>query len=172
MVNIKNIVVGCLRTNCYIVENDVDCLVIDPGDEFDKIVKSIDKNVVGVLLTHHHFDHVGALEDILNYYKVSCYNKSNLEEGSNKISSFKFDVIYNPGHTLDSISFIFDDVMFSGDFIFEGTIGRCDLGGNVNLMLDSIKKVLKSDKDYHIFPGHGNSTTLDKERVILESWLN
>lgn len=169
--NIKKIVVGDLRTNCYILEKDRECLVIDPGDEFDKIRNSIDKKVVGVLITHRHFDHVGALKEILNFYDVSFYDKTNLVEGLNTINDFKFEVVYNPGHTLDSISFIFDDIMFSGDFIFEGTIGRCDLGGDFNFMKDSIRNILKRDTNYKIYPGHGHYTYLDDERGNLESWL-
>ena len=169
--NIKRIEVGYLKTNCYIVENNDECLVIDPGDEFDKIKDNITKNVVGVIITHNHFDHVGAVDDILKYYNVSLYNKDNLKEGSNKIGNFEFDIIYNSGHTMDSISIIFNNIMFSGDFIFEDTIGRCDLGGDFNNMKESIKKILKSDINYKIYPGHGNSTFLDKERKNLESWL-
>ena len=59
--NIKRIEVGYLKTNCYIIENNGECLVIDPGDEFDKIKNNISKNVVGVIITHNHFDHVGAV---------------------------------------------------------------------------------------------------------------
>ena len=164
--NIKVIKVGMLETNCYILENDEECLIIDPGDDVDKICDNISKKVVGVLLTHRHFDHVGALEGILNIYKVPVYNKSNLDEGDIFIGSFKFSVNYNPGHTMDSISFIFDDIMFSGDFVFEGCIGRWDLGGDFSLMQSSIKFLLKSNINYKIYPGHGNITTLEKERDI------
>ena len=169
--NIKRIVVGSLDTNCYIVENELDCLIIDPGDEFHKIRDNITKKVVGVLVTHRHFDHVGVLEEILKFYNVKCYDKSNLINGENNISSFKFNVIYNPGHTFDSISFIFDNNMFSGDFIFQGTIGRCDLGGDINLMKDSINDILNSEINYIIYPGHGECTTLNEERVNLDYWL-
>ena len=62
----------------YIIEKNNECLIIDPGDDFDKIIKNVDKKVIGVLLTHRHFDHVGVLNDILDYYKVKCYDKSNL----------------------------------------------------------------------------------------------
>lgn len=169
--NIKTIVVGMLDTNCYIVENELECLIIDPGDEFLKIRENISKKVVGVLLTHRHFDHVGALDEVVNYYNTYIYDINNLKVGKNKISTFEFIVNFNPGHTMDSISFIFDDVMFSGDFIFEGTIGRCDLGGNFIDMQESIKELLKSKIDYKILPGHGNSTTLSNERNMLESYI-
>lgn len=169
--NIKNIKVGMLNTNCYILENDDECLIIDPGDEFDKIRDNISKKVIGVLLTHRHFDHIGAVISVSDYYKCNVYAKNNLIEGNNKIGSFEFNVKYNPGHTMDSISFIFEDIMFSGDFIFLGTIGRCDIGGNFSLMQESIKELLNSDINYKIYPGHGKSTTLISERKMLEGYL-
>lgn len=169
--NIKKVVVGLLETNCYILEKNDICLVIDPGDNFDKIKSCIDKKVVGVLLTHRHFDHIGAIDELTEYYKVSIYDIKNLNEGINKIKDFEFEVFYNPGHTKDSISFIFTDVMFSGDFIFNGTIGRWDLGGNNIDMKNSISKILKSKINYKIYPGHGENTYLDDEKDMLNSWL-
>ena len=168
---IKTVVVGELETNCYIVENEDSCLVIDPGDEFLKIKNTIDKKVIGVLLTHRHFDHVGALKEIVDYYNVPVYDKNNLSIGVNKIGDFEFSVNYNPGHTLDSISFIFDNIMFSGDFIFKGCIGRTDLGGDFSLMQNSIRNILKSENNYKIYPGHGEITMLNDEREMLGYYL-
>ena len=122
--NIKKVVVGYLETNCYILEKDEECLIIDPGDNFEMIKSNIDKNVIGILLTHNHFDHIGALNDLVKYYNVKVYDKSNLKEGNNKINDFEFDIFYNPGHTDESISFIFKDLMFSGDFIFKGRLNQ------------------------------------------------
>ena len=169
--NIKNVVVGNLETNCYILEKDKECLIIDPGDEFNKIRDNIDKKVVGILLTHRHFDHVGALDKLTECYGVNVYDKSNLKEGLNGIGAFEFNVVYNPGHTEDSISFIFNDIMFSGDFIFFGTIGRWDLGGNIIDMKNSIIKILNSKTNYKIYPGHGYITYLDNEREMLEYYI-
>lgn len=166
--NVKCVVVGRLETNCYILEKDGDVIIIDPGDEFDNIKSNIIGNVVGILLTHNHFDHIGALDKCKNYYNVSVYDYSNLEEGRVSIGKFDFLVKYNLGHTMDSISFIFGDNMFTGDFIFKGAIGRCDLGGDYSLMQESVRKILKSDKDYKIFPGHGDITSLNAEREMLE----
>lgn len=168
---VKTVVVGMLNTNCYVLEKGDECLIIDPGNNFDKIKENINKKVVGVLLTHRHFDHIGALDDVLNNYNVSVFDRNNLKEGTNDLNSFKFEVKYNPGHTMDSISFIFDDIMFTGDFVFEGCIGRCDLGGDFYLMQNSIKDLLKLKKDFKILPGHGNSTTLNNERSMLESYI-
>ena len=170
--NIDVVKVGYLETNCYILEKNNNILLIDPGDESYKIIDKVrDKKLLAILITHNHFDHVGALKEILNYYNIQVFDKDNLSKGLNNIGLFNFEVMYNPGHTKDSISFIFDNIMFSGDFIFEGTIGRCDLGGDFNIMTDSIQRLLKSNKNYIIYPGHGNSTSLDKERNNLESWL-
>lgn len=169
--NIKTVVVGVLETNCYIVENSDECLVIDPGDEFIKIKNSIDKKVVGVILTHKHFDHIGALKEMVDYYNIPVYDINNLKEGKCSIGSFDFVVNYNFGHTMDSISFIFDNIMFSGDFIFKGCIGRTDLGGDFSVMQDSIRKILKCENNYKIYPGHGDVTTLDEERATLKFYL-
>ncbi len=88
--NIKNIKVGPLKTNCYILENNSECLIIDPGDEAINIAKIITKKVVGIIITHYHFDHVGALNDLKIKYDCPVYDKTNLKEGINTISSFNF----------------------------------------------------------------------------------
>ena len=155
----------------YFLEKEKECLIIDPGDEFETIKNNINKKVVGVLLTHRHFDHIGALEDLIRFYSVNIYDKSNLKAGINKINDFEFEVYYNPGHTNDSISFIFNDVMFSGDFIFFGTIGRWDLGGNIIDMQNSIIKILNSKINYKIYPGHGSITFLNDEREMLKYYI-
>lgn len=159
--------VGYLEENCYIVSNNDKCLVIDPGDESDKIIESIgNKKVIAILITHHHFDHIGALEEIKNKYNVEVYDYSNLKEGTNIIDDFKFEVIYNPGHTSDSISFYFkeDNIMFVGDFIFKDTVGRCDLGGSITDMKNSINKLKEYHEDIIIYSGHGDKTTLNYEK--------
>lgn len=161
---IDRVVVGPLATNCYILTINDKCLVIDPGDEFDKINKIIgDKKVVGVIITHYHFDHIGAL----NYFnKDLILDKNNLEEKEYNINNFKFEVIYTPGHKEDAITIYFkeDCVMFTGDFLFRDGIGRIDLpGGNYKDMLNSLEKMKKYDKNIKIYPGHGLETYLYKE---------
>lgn len=161
---IHKVVVGPLEENCYVLEENNSVLVIDPGDEIEKIKKVINnKKVVGVLITHNHFDHVGAL----SYFdKDKIYKHDNLEEKEYNIDNFKFNVIYTPGHSQDSVSYYFkeENLLFGGDFIFHLSIGRCDLeGGNYNKMLNSIDKIKKYPKDMVIYPGHGISTTLINE---------
>jgi glyoxylase-like metal-dependent hydrolase (beta-lactamase superfamily II) len=157
--------VGYLETNCYILDIDNHVLVIDPGDEFDKINTVINNRVIdGVLITHGHFDHVGALD---SFKKNTIHDYYNLDEGIHEIGKFKFDVIYTPGHKEDSVTFYFkeDKVMFVGDFIFKDSIGRTDLpGGNTIDMLSSINKIKKYDDDIKLYPGHGPSTSLGYEK--------
>lgn len=161
---IEKVIVGSLEENCYVLIKDNNALIIDPGDEIDKIKKVIENlNIVGVLITHHHFDHIGAL----SYFdKNKIYDYYNLEEKEYNIGPFKFTVIYTPGHSSDSISYYFkeENILFCGDFIFYNSIGRCDLPtGDFSIMLKSIEKIKKYPKDMKIYPGHGRSTTLGYE---------
>lgn len=158
---IDRVVVGYLQTNCYILSIGNNCLVIDPGDEYNKIKHVIgNKNVAGVIVTHNHFDHVGALS-----YFDNIYDYHNLKEGINNIGDFSFEVIYTPGHTDDSIVIYFkdDNVMFVGDFIFKNGVGRTDLGGNYHDLVNSIEKISKYDKSVTLYPGHGDGTKLGIE---------
>ncbi len=161
---IKRVIVGSLETNCYIIIKNKNALIIDPGDDYDKIMTEIGNNkVVGILITHNHFDHVGALS---NFKKELIYNFCNLEEKEYTLSDFNFEVIYTPGHTSDSISYYFKEAgsIFCGDFIFYESIGRCDLPtGNFNTMKESINKIKKYPKNTKIYPGHDISTTLIHE---------
>ena len=158
---IDRVVVGDLKTNCYVLSIDNECIVIDPGDEYNKIKQVIDnRNVVGVLVTHNHFDHIGALKFFDN-----IYDYHNLQEGINNIGKFSFEVIHTPGHTDDSIVIYFkdDSAMFVGDFIFKNGVGRTDLGGNYYDLVNSIKKISKYNKSITIYPGHGDYTKLGIE---------
>lgn len=161
---IKRIVVGPLDTNCYILIKNNNALVIDPGDDYEKIIDEIKgKKVVGILITHNHFDHVGALS---NFDKDIIYTFSNLEEKEYTISDFNFEVIYTPGHTNDSVSYYFKEIdsLFCGDFIFYENIGRCDLPtGDFIIMKKSINKIKKYPINIKIYPGHDISTTLIHE---------
>ena len=160
--NIEIVKVGYLETNCYILSLNNKVLVIDPGDEIDKIKKVInEREVVGCIITHYHFDHVGAIKYFKNVYDIN-----NLKEGINTIDPFTFEVIYTPGHKEDTITIYFKEkhLMFVGDFIFKDGIGRTDLdGGSTQDMLNSLKKISKYNDDIVVYPGHGDSTKLGLE---------
>lgn len=164
---VKKVVVGALEENCYILEKDNTCLVVDPGADYQKIKDVIgDKKVLGVLITHSHFDHIGALRNFLTKRSVKIFKKSNLEEKEYKIGDFTFECIYTPGHSKDSVTFYFkeENIMFIGDFIFKESIGRTDLpGGDPIEMQDSIEKIKNYDKTITIYPGHYEDSTLENE---------
>lgn len=159
---INKVNVSEYKTNCYILSIGNDVLVIDPGDDFPKIEELIkNKNVLGAIVTHSHPDHNGATS-----YFENVYDYNNLKEGLNKIGPFEFEVIHTPGHRFDCITLYFENekVMFTGDFLFYGTIGRTDLeGSNENDMKNSIDKI-KKYPDCKIYPGHGWTTTLKREK--------
>lgn len=166
---IKKVITGSLDENCYILIQNKECLIIDPGSDYPKIKEQIDDNkVLGVLITHSHFDHIGALRNFLTKRSIKIFKKSNLEEKEYTIGSFKFKCIYTPGHSKDSVTFYFEDeqMMFIGDFIFKDSIGRTDLpGGSPKDMEESIKKILKYSDDIHLYPGHYEETTLKEEKI-------
>lgn len=164
---IDRVVTGYLKENCYVLSKGDFCLVIDPGDNYNLIKEKIGKKVVAILLTHKHFDHIGALEDIKKEYNVDVYSRDNLNEGVNNIKRFSFEVIYTPGHTKDSVCFYFKDesIMFTGDFLFKECVGRWDLEtGNYIDMKRSIEKIKKYNDDITIYPGHGDESTLLYEK--------
>ncbi len=160
---IEKVITGSLRENCYIIGIDDKVLVVDPGDDINKIRQIINnRKVLGILITHRHEDHIGAL----SYFINTIYEKNNLEEKEYIIDKFKFKTIFTPGHTSDSVSYYFEEenILFSGDFIFYETIGRCDLPtGNYNIMKESINKIKKYPQNTTIYPGHDRETTLEHE---------
>ena len=160
--DIKVLVVGALQENCYVCSIGNNAFIVDPGDEADKIIDAcMGKNVVEIIVTHHHFDHIGALD---NFDKdLIIPNK----EGQYKIGPFKFEIILTKGHTKDSYTYYFPDekCMFTGDFLFKNSIGRTDFeGGNLEEMKNSIIKIKTYPNDIKVYPGHGPATTLDAEK--------
>ncbi len=162
--------VGELACNCYLIEKDQKCLLIDPGDEYEKILEFINgKDIVGILITHGHFDHIGCLKQLSSSFSYPVYQYDNLQEGSLTIENFTLEVVFTPGHSQDSVSFYFkeDKIMFTGDFVFYNTVGRCDLeGGDFGMMLESIQKIKKYPEDVVLYPGHGICTTLKREKEL------
>lgn len=164
---IDKVVVGNLEENCYILEKEDKILVIDPGDDFPKIREKIkDREVLAVLLTHRHFDHIGALKEMIESYGCPIYERENLLEKKYQIGPFSFTVIYTEGHSADSVSYYFEEEKFIlvGDFVFKGTIGRCDLPtGDFGRMMKSIEK-LEKYPNVTLYPGHGEETDLLTEK--------
>lgn len=162
---VEKVEVGFLKENCYVLSIDNKCLIIDPGDEFLKIKDLVgNKKVLGILITHYHFDHVGALNDCINFYKCDVIDYNN---NASVIGPFKFEMIKTPGHKEDAITYYFKDsnIMFVGDFIFKKSIGRCDLeGGSILKMKESINLIKKYNDDIILYPGHGDFTTLGYEK--------
>lgn len=167
--DIKKIETGPLEENCYVLIKNGNCLVIDPGDDYPKIKEVIgDNKVLAVLLTHSHFDHIGALRNFLTKKSVKIFKKSNTQEKDYEIGDFSFQCIYTPGHSSDSISFYFpkENAMFVGDFIFKGSIGRCDLPtGSMEQMENSLQMIKEYSDEILIYNGHGDDTTLGEEKV-------
>ena len=125
------------------------------------------RKVHAILITHRHFDHVGALEDLVSKYHVPVYDRASLEEKQYQIGPFSFEVIFTKGHSKDSVTYYFKEqnCMFVGDFIFRDTVGRCDLPtGSSEEMDKSIKKIKEYDDSIALYPGHGDETTLGREK--------
>lgn len=178
---IEKIVVGLYEENCYLIIKDDKCVIVDPGDEGEKIVSKVEKlklDVIGILITHAHFDHVGALNDIITKYNVPIYYNNinreikynkliNVKEEKYELDGFKFEVIFTSGHRNDSVTYYFyeDNIMFTGDFLFKGTVGRTDLEyASISDMKKSIDIIKKYNNGIIIYPGHGNETILELEK--------
>ena len=107
---IETVITGALEENCYILKKNNTCLVVDPGDDYPKIKEVIgDDKVLGVLITHSHFDHIGALRNFLTKRSIKIFKKSNLLEKEYSIGDFNFKCIYTPGHSADSVTFYFEE---------------------------------------------------------------
>lgn len=165
---IKKVITGVLDENCYVLIKNNTAIIIDPGDDYLDIKEAIGENkVLAVLITHSHFDHIGALRNFLTKRSIKIFKKSSLEEKEYTIGDFKFKCIYTPGHSKDSVSFFFEEnnCMFVGDFIFKESIGRTDLpGGDNNDMKESLNKLLTFDESITLYPGHDDETTLKYEK--------
>lgn len=158
--DIKVLVVGTLQENCYVCSIGNNAFIVDPGDEADRIIDACkDKNVVEIIVTHHHFDHIGALDEIKKYFKLEENVKSGI---------FDYEIIETAGHTSDSRTIYFknEKVMFTGDFLFYRSIGRTDLdtGSDID-MIKSLEKISKYPDDIVIYPGHGPKSTLGREKI-------
>lgn len=167
---VERIVTKYFEQNCYLVIKDQFVLIVDPGSYFEKINSFIKVNNLvpqGILITHYHFDHIGALKELKKAYNIPVVDIKN----KIKLEHFDFDVIETKGHSSDSVSFYFknEKIIFTGDFLFKGDIGRYDFeDSREDEMKKSIKLIKTFDKDILVYPGHGESTTINDELLYNE----
>jgi len=200
---VEHFPVGPLQCNCVIIgdETSKDAIVIDPGDEAERIFEALQRHgltVRAVVATHAHIDHVGALAMLkqltgapamIHEADVPLYEHLAeqaewigvptpdvtaldrfLRDGDRlDVGRRALDVVHTPGHSPGSLSFILDEpspLVFAGDTLFAGSIGRTDLwGGSFSEIMESIRRKLLTLPDQAIvLPGHGPRTTIGTER--------
>ncbi|EPS52873.1 metallo-beta-lactamase family protein [Clostridium botulinum A1 str. CFSAN002368] len=192
--DIKTIPVGIYNANCYLLIDQDKCAIIDPGGDPEDIIKIIeDNNLIPqfILLTHGHIDHVGGVEAIKDKYNIPFYiNRKDedlikeaeyifgnfgkyknadeyLVEGKEfQLGNLKIKAIETPGHSPGGMSFLVNNVIFTGDTLFRESIGRSDfIGGSHNTLINSIQsKITVLDPDIYVLPGHGSQSTIGYEK--------
>ena len=178
---------GMLQTNCYILSEGSRCLVIDPGGEPEKVLSLLEQEglmLEAVLLTHGHFDHVGGVRTLAA--ETDCpvylceedlslpaamtsgplYHTHSYGEGDRlTLAGMEFSVLHTPGHTPGSVCLKFGEHLFTGDTLFAGSIGRTDFpGSSPAAMGRSLSRLAALEEQLHVYPGHGETTTLDEEK--------
>ena len=183
----ETMALGLYQTNCYIIWEGNDGIVIDPGYYAGRIIARLQElNVVplAVVLTHGHFDHVGAVKELVQAYNCPVYLAQEdtmlppeytlgpiactdfLRDGEAlAFGTIAMKVLHTPGHTPGSSCLVVGDWLFSGDTLFRDACGRVDLpGGDYREMYRSLRKLYELEGNYSVFPGHGEATTLERER--------
>lgn len=188
---VETYVLGPIATNTYLLREGNDVLLIDPASKAEKLIDIIgNSNLIGILLTHGHFDHIKAVDGLYNKYNCPVYLQEEdeelardkysgadfglvsyitcpivkVKEGRLSVGPFDIDVFYTPGHTEGSVIYVIDDCIFTGDTLFNGSIGRTDLkGGDARKLKDSLRIFKEFDKNYTIYPGHDCSSNLYEE---------
>ena len=177
---IETLKVGYLKTNCYFLIKNQKCIIVDPGEDANKIKEKIQKlqlTPIHILITHHHFDHVSALKEIVETYhiqKIDYHDYIN-DEKSYEFDEFKFQIISTSGHAKDCVTYYFKEekVMITGDFLFMETVGRWDLEtSSEEEMMRSIDKISTYTDDIKVYPGHGRETTLGHEKTSNPYFYN
>ena len=189
---IKTLPVGQLETNCYIVSNEdtLGCVVIDPGDESNRILDYLEDNHLkceAIFLTHGHYDHTGAVEAVMEETGAPVYicprddahttgdrhYSYMLPEGGRyyddgdvlRFAGLSFQILAVPGHTAGGVAIVCEDALFTGDTLFRGSCGRTDLpGGDMEEEFRSLKRLCDLPGDYEVYPGHMDSSSLERER--------
>lgn len=190
---IKRFPLGPVLTNLYVVSENGHGFIVDAVEKSDLVTDYIKDNNIKIdfiLQTHTHFDHVLGLEFYKNLYNVDVYTSNESKDIANDkyynlaydyedlnvpidnflkdneiITNFKIKALKTPGHSLDSISYLIGDYLFSGDTLFKGSIGRTDFpGGDYETLIGSInEKYRVLDPNTVVYPGHGEKTSLDYE---------
>ncbi|MCO4844934.1 MAG: MBL fold metallo-hydrolase [Sulfurovum sp.] len=187
---------GTYQTNCYIAIVDGKDFIIDPGMGATQWVLDNVTNPVAILNTHGHFDHVWSNAEVQEKLKLPIYcpegdvfmlTDDPLRQGTPpsqpdyiivgdeelNIEGVKIKFRHFPGHTPGCSIIEIDDVWFSGDFLFEQSIGRWDFpSSSGEAMVKSLEKALALEGDYTIYPGHGMSTTLKAEQRVIPFWID
>ncbi|MFX4266781.1 MBL fold metallo-hydrolase [Aliarcobacter butzleri] len=185
---------GDYQTNCYIVTIDNKDIIIDPGVGALSWIEANAKNPIAVLNTHGHFDHVWSNQIVKETFDIKLYtpkddsfmltlNPYNMgmppsyadvlvnPDEEIELEGIKVKFHHFPGHTPGCSAIEIENSLFSGDFIFKGTIGRFDFpNSDAKLMKKSINKILTWKNNFHVYPGHGDKTTLQNEIETLKQW--
>ena len=196
---IRCLPLGALQANCYLLSDEEGATaVIDPGDEAGTILETVragELAVEAILLTHAHFDHILAADELRRETGAPVYVYETdapaladprrsltvlakggagplradhlLKDGEElRVGRLAVSVLHTPGHTPGSCCFLCGDALFSGDTLFAGSIGRTDFpGGDDQAMAASLRMLAALEPGIRVFPGHGESTTLSKERI-------
>jgi hydroxyacylglutathione hydrolase len=193
--------VGPVQENCHVARRDGarEAIVIDPGDEAPRLIEAVrDLDVAAILLTHTHFDHVGAvaplaratgaevwcpeievpvLADIMRFVPwpgfgpYESYDADHTVAGGERLelAGLEIDVIFTPGHSPGHVTYAIpaEQAIFSGDVLFEGSIGRTDLpGGDPATLMRTLGSLVDSLPDETVvYPGHMGNTTIGRERA-------
>ena len=184
---IHTLPLGDYQTNTYIAENDGHCVIIDAGYHPETILRFLeghDLTADAILLTHGHFDHVGAVRDLAAELACPVYlHESELSmppmmtagplyythtygEGDHlTFAGIRFRVLHTPGHTPGSVCLRAEEHLFSGDTLFAGSCGRTDFpGGDWATIRKSLLRLAQIPEDLVVHPGHGGSTSLAAEK--------
>jgi hydroxyacylglutathione hydrolase len=176
---VDKIVVGGIEANCYILVSNGIGIIVDPGDEAEKILRRIDDIEIKIILaTHRHFDHITALGKVKRalgkkaaIHRLDWVAGFDEELRDGQVITFgdeKLKVIHTPGHTPGGCCFLIGNVLISGDTLFPNGPGNTSFpGGDERAILDSIRDKLMVLRDETVvYPGHGPETTIGKERAL------